>query len=167
MKKTQIITVTGRSNSGKTTLVEKLIREFNDQGMKISSIKSIRHDFDIDHPGKDSFRHKNAGAHSSAITNGKVFAVVSDNEEKLTPVDLAEKYFNDSDLVIIEGYKEGNTVKIEVIGDSKEEPLFLSGVDNIRAIVTDKDITAELPVFKRNDASGVAAWIGEMIGIRH
>ncbi|MDY6934270.1 MAG: molybdopterin-guanine dinucleotide biosynthesis protein B [Spirochaetota bacterium] len=158
-----IIAIVGRSNSGKTTLIEKLIHYFNMKGKKLSIIKHMKHEFDIDYEGKDTFRYKEAGAFSSLITNDMMFAIVSKIDDNSTPLDLAHNYLNDSDLVIIEGFREGNIFKIEVIGNSEEKPLYISGVENIAAIVTDQTIETELPIFQRNDIENIGKFIEEYI----
>lgn len=146
----QIISVTGRSGSGKTTLIEKMIVHYKSLGKKVSVIKSMRHDFDTDPEGKDTYRYRESGASASIITNGKKFALISEIDNEANPLELAKKFFSDSDIIIIEGFKEGDQKKIEVIGDSKETPLFYDD-KNIRILVSDKVLDTELPVFKRDD----------------
>lgn len=158
-----IISVIGRSNTGKTTLIEKLIRHFNTKGYKISIIKHMKHDFIIDHPGKDTWRYREAGAFASAISNDRRFALISDIDGTMPPLALAERFMEGADLVIIEGYKEGEVPKIEVIGDAPEPPLYLGGVRNIIALVTDRDLAADFPLFRRDDIEGVAAFIEDMV----
>jgi molybdopterin-guanine dinucleotide biosynthesis protein B len=157
----KIISVTGRSGSGKTTLIEKLIVHYKSLGKKVSVIKSMRHEFETDPAGKDTFRYRESGAFSSIITNGKKFALISEIDNDANPVDLAEKFFSDSDIIIIEGFKEGNQKKIEVIGDSKEAPLF-TGDKNIKFLVTDKSFETSLPVYKRDDIGGIIVAIEKL-----
>ena len=160
-----ILTIMGRTNSGKTTLIERLIGHFNQRGYKISIIKHMKHRFNIDHEGKDSFRYREAGAFSAIITNDEHFALVSDNVERLSPEALAGRYLGDSDLIIIEGHKYVALPKIEVIGDSEEPPLIESGVSGIIAIVSDTYAHPSLPCFKRDDIEGIAGFIArEIIG---
>ncbi len=154
MTNQKIITITGRSDSGKTTLIERLVKKYTGTGITVSVIKSMKHDFDIDYPGKDSFRYREAGSTATAITNGSKFAIMSRNSENLSPLEIAEKYFPDSDVILIEGFKEGTSAKIEVIGESSEDPLYLTN-DTVKLIVTDKDITTDLPCFKRDDIDGI------------
>ncbi len=160
-----IISIIGRSGSGKTTLIEKLIRHFSVRGHKIATIKHMRHEFDIDRPGKDTWRYREAGAHAVIITNDRDFALMSRNDSALESEALAEKYFSEYDLVIIEGEKEGSAPKIEVIGDSHEPPLFRSGTLDVAAVVTDSPLSAGVPVFVRNDAEGVASFIETLLGL--
>lgn len=157
-----IITVTGRSGSGKTTLVEKLIAYYKSAGRKVSVIKSMRHEFETDPAGKDTFRYRESGAFASIITNGKKFAYISEIDSGENPLDLAKKFFSDSDIVIIEGFKEGNVQKIEVIGDSEEHPLF-PGDGNIKILVTDKTFDTGLPVYRRDDIDGIARGIDKIL----
>lgn len=150
----KIISVTGRSGSGKTTLIEKMIVHYKSLGKKVSVIKSMRHDFDTDPRGKDTYRYRESGASASIITNGKKFALISEIENDANPMELAQKFFTDSDIIIIEGFKEGNQKKIEVIGDSMETPLFYEDM-NIRILVSDKVFDTDLPVFRRDDFDGI------------
>jgi len=157
-----IISVTGRSGSGKTTLIEKLIVHYKSSGKKVSVIKSMRHEFDTDPSGKDTFRYRESGASASIITNGRKFALISEITDGADPLDLAERFFSDSDIVIIEGFKEGNIQKIEVIGDSEESPMFGDDPD-IKILVTDIFLDTVLPVYRRDDIEGVAAEIEKVL----
>ncbi len=159
MKKQIIINIIGRSNSGKTTIVEKLVTHYRSKGKKVSALKSMRHDFDIDHPGKDSARYRDAGAFSAGITNGEKFAFVADIDEAISPMDIIKTFFKSSDIVILEGYREGDSPKVEVIGDSVENPLYQSGIKNIKILVSDRDIKSDLSLYKRNDIEGIIAAI--------
>lgn len=154
MAEQKIITVTGRSGSGKTTLIERLVNEYISEGKKVSVVKSMRHDFDVDREGKDTHRYKNAGAQSALITNGKKIALMADITDEETPLTLAAKYFSDYDIVIIEGFKEGETRKIEVIGDSEETPLFEND-SRVVMVVSDRNFSTDLPKFIRNDIRGI------------
>ncbi len=154
-----LITIVGRSGSGKTTLIEMLIEHFRSRGRKIAVIKHLRHDFDIDHPGKDTHRYRDAGAQAGAIMNEHELALMMSLETPLSPMQIVDRYFSGYDMVIVEGYREGATPKIEVIGDSEERPLFDSGVGGVIAVVTDRDIRADVPLFRRDDVIGVASLI--------
>lgn len=157
----KIITIIGRSGSGKTTLIEGLIKYFKASGLKISVIKHMKHDFEIDYEGKDTYRYKSAGATASLISNDRSFAIISDLDDSLSPVELARKYFAGSDIVIIEGYKEGDSPKIEVVGDSPEEPLYIKDA-HVIAVVCDKKQNTALPQFKRNNIEDIAVFVSEI-----
>ena len=151
----RIISITGRSGSGKTTLIEKLIVYYNSIGEQVSVIKSMRHDFETDPAGKDTYRYRESGARASLITNGKKFALISKIDAgDENPTDLAIRYFNKSDIIIIEGFKQGNFKKIEVIGDGSEPPLFMED-PGIKILVTDKSFDTPLPIYKRDDIPGI------------
>ncbi|HDP79938.1 MAG TPA: molybdopterin-guanine dinucleotide biosynthesis protein B [Spirochaetes bacterium] len=156
---TAIISITGRSGSGKTTLIEGLIGHFSEKGLKISIIKHLRHEFQMDHPGKDTWRYREAGAGGAAIMNESEFAVTGRHGGTLDPRTLAERFFPDADLVIIEGDRESAIDKIEVIGDSAEQPLYRSGIANIIALASDREIPSVLPLFKRDDVAGIGQFI--------
>ena len=163
-KKLPIVAIIGRSNSGKTTLAEKLINFFSDTGLRVLAIKHSHHNFEMDKKGKDSYRLKKAGAKTVAIVNDNMYAIVSDNENSLGPVDIAEKLISHNfDLIIIEGYKEAGIPMIEVVGDSKETALFTRGNKNIIAIASDNKPETSLPVFKRDDIKGIAEFIKDVI----
>ncbi|MCL2154756.1 MAG: molybdopterin-guanine dinucleotide biosynthesis protein B [Leptospirales bacterium] len=151
----RIISITGRSGSGKTTLIEKLIVYYNSIDENVSVLKSMRHDFDTDPVGKDTYRYRESGARASLITNGKKFSLISklDSSDE-NPIELAARYFNKSDIIIIEGFKQGNLKKIEVIGDSIEAPLFTED-PGIKILVTDKFFETSLPIYKRDDIQGI------------
>ena len=157
------IAIIGRSHSGKTTLIEGLIRHFKQKGRKISIIKHMKHDFQIDYRGKDSYRYREAGADSAVITNDRIYALISNDEKTASPLTLADRYLDDSDIIIIEGNKDTVSSKIEVIGDSKEPPLFESKVKDIIAIVSDKRVNTELPCFKRDEIKNIADFIEGML----
>ncbi|MGV7930731.1 MAG: molybdopterin-guanine dinucleotide biosynthesis protein B [Spirochaetota bacterium] len=158
-----IVSIVGRSGSGKTTLIEKLICHFNERGHKIAIIKHLRHDFDIDHPGKDTWRYRAAGCGGVAITNDREWAMVERLESPAGSVDLALRFFGGYDIVLIEGDKEADVFKIEVVGDSSEAPLFDSGTGNIVAVVSDRPVPGKLPRFARNDAAEVGRFIENLL----
>jgi molybdopterin-guanine dinucleotide biosynthesis adapter protein len=159
MGKSRILGIVGRSGSGKTTLIERLISRGKSDGIGISVIKHAKHDFNLGDNGKDTFRLREAGAKSVFITDDRRFALISDFEKPLSPVEIATYYLKgDSDLVIVEGFKLFELPKIEVIGNSGETPLY-KGIENVRALVTDRKIDADLPVFKRDDIDGIYRFI--------
>ena len=158
MKEQKIVTITGKSNSGKTTVIEKLIKHYSAMGLKVSVVKSMKHHFQIDHEGKDTFRYREAGVFSWAITNGEDYALFTKIDNPMSPLDIAQKNFPDSDIIFIEGFKEGETPKIEVIGSDTEEALFTKD-KLIMAVLTDLDIETSVPKFSRNDIEAAAEFI--------
>jgi molybdopterin-guanine dinucleotide biosynthesis adapter protein len=154
-----ILSIVGRSGSGKTTLIEGLIRYWGERGVEIAIIKHMKHDFRVDIPGKDTFRYREAGAALSIITNDRDFAVMGSNPERLTSVQIAERYCARFRLVLIEGDKEGDIPKIEVVGDSPEGPLHDAGIRAIVALICDSPLDDPRPRFRRDDITGVARFI--------
>lgn len=158
----QFIAIIGRSNSGKTTLIEKIVTHFTQKGYRIAVVKHTHHNFDIDHPGKDSYRFKEAGAHSVVLLNNEKFVLVSDIDNTLPPFEMVRKHIHDeTDLIIAEGFKGLDIPMIEVIGDSPEPPLYTKGIENISAIVTDKNPEIELQHFRRDDIENICNYIEE------
>ena len=117
-----IISVVGKSESGKTTLIEKLIPELKNRGYRIGTIKHAHHNFDMDKEGKDSWRHKAAGSETVVIVSPGKISIVKD--EDLERLEHLEKYFDGMDLVITEGFKREKMPKIEVCrAERNKEPL--------------------------------------------
>ncbi|MGM0501677.1 MAG: molybdopterin-guanine dinucleotide biosynthesis protein B [Bacillota bacterium] len=123
---TAMLAVVGWSNSGKTTFITKLIPELKQRGYKIATIKHNAHKFKIDKPGKDSWRHRQAGAETVVLSSVDKVAVIKEVEQEIKVKQLVEQYIADEfDLVIIEGYKTGDTPKIEVFRpESYEQPVL-------------------------------------------
>ncbi len=156
-----VIAIVGWKNSGKTTLVTKLIAEFVRRGLRVASLKHAHHIFEIDHPGTDSFRHRQAGASSVAVVSARRVALIREIE------DGAEPSFDDmlaalgpADLVIVEGYKSLPLKKIEVRRRQSNRDGDLAEVDpNVLAIAADYPVTAAVPVLDLNDAGGIADFV--------
>lgn len=155
-KKIQIFLIVGKSNSGKTTLMEKLIRELSARGFRVGSVKHAHDKFNFDKQGKDSWRHKNAGAVASLIVTDTKVALV---KEDTRPVE--EKFFHylgDMNLILVEGFKTFCLPKIEVFRKESphEAPLCLED-PNLVAFVTDTDIRpGEKPCFGLEDTRSLA-----------
>ncbi|MBT8490445.1 MAG: molybdopterin-guanine dinucleotide biosynthesis protein B, partial [Deltaproteobacteria bacterium] len=130
--------IVGKSNSGKTTLIEKLIPELKKRGYRVATIKHNRHGFDIDHEGKDSWRHKKAGAQMTVIASPIQVAVIEDTERDYGISDLIDNYIHDVDIVLIEGFKNNPYPKIEVFRDASEHELLYTPQNNYIAIASDK-----------------------------
>lgn len=149
-----IISVVGKSRSGKTTLIEKLIPELKRRGYRIGTVKHAFHKFEMDKKGKDSWRHKAAGAATVIVVAQDTLAMVKD--ESLNSLNDLEKYFDDMDLVITEGFKQKNKPKIEVCRAARNtEPLCRDNRDLI-ALVTDLKINLNVPAFGLEDIKGLA-----------
>lgn len=136
----------GFSGSGKTTLLEKVIPLLKQQGLCISVIKHAHHDFDIDRPGKDSFRHREAGAHEVMIASGYRWALMHELrlESEPTLEQLCAR-LSPCDLVLVEGFKFSDIPKLEVHRISTSHPLLYPDDPHIIAVVTDSKETLPLP----------------------
>ena len=154
---TPVICIAGRSQTGKTTLIEKLIPVLKNRGYRIGTIKHSHHIFEMDKTGKDSWRHKDAGAETVIIASpGKIAMVKSDHDGTL---DSLVDYFNDMDLVITEGYKGALKPKIEVIRADRHQQALLADDPNLVAVVTDVNLSVKVPVFGMEDIVQLADFI--------
>jgi molybdopterin-guanine dinucleotide biosynthesis adapter protein len=150
-----VLSIVGRSGTGKTTLLEKLVRELTGRGYKVGTIKHDVHGFDIDREGKDSWRHKNAGAAMTIISSPTKIALIKDVTFDAEIDQIVAKYVDDVDIVLTEGYKQSKKPKIEVFRKAAYDDLLCSGEDNIVAIATDSIHDLNVPQFNINDAQGL------------
>ena len=150
----------GRSNTGKTTVIEQLIPILVGKGLKVAVIKHHPHDFEIDIPGKDTYRYKQAGATMSILASPGKVAVVEDTETELTLEEIITRYIHDVNLLIVEGFKREEIPKIEVFQRKEGADMPVCAEDkNLIAVITDESIDTLLPVFARDDVGGVAEFI--------
>lgn len=154
-----IISIVGKSDSGKTTLIEKLVPELNSRGYRIATVKHDIHGFEIDREGKDSWRHKQAGAHTVVISSPNKVALIRDVEKDLSLEEIREKLIQDVDLIISEGYKKDVQPKIEVFRKEKHKELLCTEDDNFVAIVSSQKLDVGVPCFDLEDMKGVVDFI--------
>jgi molybdopterin-guanine dinucleotide biosynthesis protein B len=109
-----IVSIISKKGSGKTTLLEKLIPELGARGYRVGTVKHDIHGFDIDHEGKDTWRHKQCGAATVAISSPWKLSLIKDVEQEATLDDIVRAYFDDLDLVLTEGYKRAEKPQVEV-----------------------------------------------------
>lgn len=163
----KVIGVAGFKNSGKTTLVEKLVTELTRRGHRISTVKHAHHSFDIDHEGRDSFRHRKAGAAEVAVVSRSRWAIIHESRDEDEPSleDILTK-LAPCDLVIVEGYKRDSHHKIEVRNLGLDHP-HLAGEDpTVVAIAATGPVTlAPVPVFDRDDVGALASFIQQHMGL--
>jgi molybdopterin-guanine dinucleotide biosynthesis protein B len=148
-----VISVVGKSGSGKTTLIEKLIPELKKRGYRVGVIKHSSHGFSFDTKGKDSWRHKEAGADAVMVASAGKFAMVKENP--CDALDCLQPYFQDVDLVITEGYKKENKPKIEVIRKSRSSESVCGQNDHLIAVVTDTNVPVNIPKYNFDDAESL------------
>ncbi|MDH4226221.1 MAG: molybdopterin-guanine dinucleotide biosynthesis protein B [Deltaproteobacteria bacterium] len=162
MKTPPIISIVGLSGSGKTTLTEKVIAILAKKKYKVASIKHSCHPHPLDAKGKDSWRHKNAGAIRTVFAGPKAMQLITDVKGEKTPKEIAKEFFLGMDVVIVEGFLHSKTDKIEVVRKERSEEPVLTPKKGLVAIVTDIKGLAPFkntPVFDLNDAKSVAAFI--------
>lgn len=131
-----IISVVGKKNSGKTTLVERIITTLKSKGYKVGAIKHDAHQFEIDYPGKDSWKMTQAGADNVVIISSGQMGMIKRLDNEISIDEIVQQFLQDVDIVITEGYKRQNKPKIEVTSTGE---LSCSEDDNLFAIVFNKD----------------------------
>jgi molybdopterin-guanine dinucleotide biosynthesis protein MobB len=156
-----IFGIAGFKNAGKTTLVVDLIHELTGRGLTLATVKHAHHEFDIDHPGKDSHQHREAGAREVIIASSRRWAHIKELPDEAEP-ELAEllDHIGQVDLVLVEGYKHGAHPKLEVRRAGQDAPFLATSQSEIRAIVSDATIDdAPVPVLPRDDVPAIADFI--------
>ena len=158
----KIFGVTGWKNSGKTGLMERLITEFTARGLSVSSIKHAHHSFDIDHPGRESYRHRDAGARQVLLASRNRWALMHElrDEDEPSLGDLL-KQLSPVDLVLIEGYKRDRHPKIEAHRKETGQPLIAPEDETIVAVASDTSVTIDRPVLELNDTTSIANFIAQ------
>lgn len=169
MTTTPVFGITGWKNSGKTQLVTRLVSEFTARGLKVSTVKHAHHNFDIDKPGADSYRHREAGAVEVALVSGRRWALMHElRDEEEPPLSAILPRLAPCDLILIEGYKRENHPKIEARRTESADKGALAPEDaNILAIAADHPVPgSELPVYDLNDISGLADFISTHLDLK-
>ncbi len=166
---TPVFGITGWKNSGKTQLVTSLVREFTTRGFRVSTVKHAHHNFDIDKPGADSYRHREAGASEVALVSGRRWALMHElRSEEEPPLEAILARLAPCDLILIEGYKRESHPKIEARRTETTDRGPLSDSDpNILAVAADHSLPEErLPVFDLNDVPGMADFIQRHLDLK-
>jgi molybdopterin-guanine dinucleotide biosynthesis protein B len=156
--KPALVAIVGKSDSGKTTLVEKVVPELVKLGLRVGTVKHDAHSFEIDHPGKDSWRHGQAGAEAYCIASPERLAFIAKLEQELELVDIVNRFYDGFDIVVAEGYKRTAPHRVELfrVGAGHTEPLC--GPGEAIALVTDSDLQHEHR-FGLEDGAGIAAFL--------
>ena len=157
----------GWSGSGKTTLVEQVIAALSARGLVVSLVKHAHHSFDIDHAGKDSWRHRQAGCREVMVSSDQRWSLT--RELRGAPeagLDELLAHLGPCDLVLVEGFKRAAIPKIEVWRSVVAEPLLHPDDPRIVALATDTRVESALPQLDINDPEGVADFIVEHLGLR-
>lgn len=161
MNSRKVIGVAGFKNAGKTTLVERLVTELAARGFRVSTVKHAHHSFDIDHEGRDSFRHRKAGASEVAVVSRSRWAIVHElRSEEEPPLEAILAKLAPCDLVIVEGYKRDSHDKIEVRNLDLDHTKLAGDDPTVVAIAANGAVAgAPVPAFNRDDVSALADFI--------
>lgn len=156
----------GWSGSGKTTLIEKLIPLFVARGLKVTLVKHAHHTFDVDQPGKDSYRHRHAGCSEVLVTSSRRWALMHELRGAAEP-GLAEHLarLSPCDLVLVEGFKREPIPKLEVYRAEVGEPLLHPHDADIVAIASEQRLDTKLPQFNLNDHVAIANFVLNHVGL--
>ena len=150
----------GWSGSGKTTLIEQLIPRFVGHGLTVSLIKHAHHTFDVDHPGKDSYRHRQAGASEILVTSSRRWVLMHELRGSQEPsFDEQVKRISPCDLLLVEGFKFAPIPKLEVWRAETGEALLHPNDPHIIAVASDARVETKLPLLDLNDVAGIAKFI--------
>jgi len=156
----KVFGIAGFSGSGKTTLLEKLIPEFRSRGLRVSVIKHTHHRFDLDKPGKDSWRHREAGAEEVLVLSGDRWVLMHELRGEPEPsLEEQLQIMSDVDLVLIEGFKAAPVPKVEVHRPAHGKTPLWPENPHVVAVATDGAIEAPMPVLDLNDVVAVAQFI--------
>ncbi|MGF1619430.1 MAG: molybdopterin-guanine dinucleotide biosynthesis protein B [Rhodomicrobiaceae bacterium] len=161
--------ITGWKNSGKTTLTARLIAEFTARGFKVAAVKHAHHGFDVDQPGRDSHKFREAGAQEVAIGSAKRVAIMRELREEDEPeLDDIVARLDGPDLVLVEGYKRNGHAKIEVRRRESIQHDPLAGrIGGVVAVASDHDTdSGGLPLFALDDIAAMADFIASHLGLR-
>jgi molybdopterin-guanine dinucleotide biosynthesis adapter protein len=162
----RIYGVTGWKNAGKTGLMERLVAEITGRGFRVSTVKHAHHATEIDHEGRDSFRHRQAGAAQVLVSSPVRWALMTELRDTPEPAleDLLAK-MDPVDLVLIEGYKTAPHPKVEAHRTETGRPLLATTNQTIRAVASDAGPQIDLPVFDLNDTAAIADFILSEVGL--
>lgn len=162
----KVFGVTGWKNTGKTGLMERLVSAFTDMGFRVATLKHAHHRFDVDHPGKDSYRHRDAGAAQVLLSSTNRWALMGELRGAAEP-DLATHLarLDPADIVLIEGWKGENHPKIECQRRAANQPLIAAGDASICAIASDFPVDTALPQMNLDDTQTIAAFILDRLGM--
>lgn len=160
-----VVAFAGYSGSGKTTLVESLIPVLRQRGLRVSVVKHAHHSFDIDQPGKDTYRHRQAGAFEVVVASSNRLALIREFEQptRLSVHHLIAELYEGVDWVLVEGFKSSDLLKVEVWRAASGQPVRYPDDDFVVAIATDSPDqlpqTTLRPVLDLNDVNAVASWL--------
>lgn len=154
-----VVSIVGKSGSGKTTLIERVIPELTREGWRVATIKHSRRGFDIDREGKDSWRHREAGARMTVMASPDQVAVIENTEGELDIGELRDRYIHGVDIILSEGFKGNAYPKIEVFRAVLKREMLCSTDDNLIAVASDVPMEIGVPRLDIDDVPGIARLI--------
>lgn len=162
----RIYGVVGFKNAGKTGLMERLVAEITSRGFSVSTLKHAHHSFDVDHPGKDSYRHRHAGAHQVLLSSRARWALMTElrDSDELPLSDLLGQ-LDPVDLILVEGYKRDTHPKIEAYRAETNHPVLARNDPTVRAVASDCAMDITQPVFDLDNTTAIADFILSEVGL--
>lgn len=157
--------VIGWKNSGKTSLMERLVAEIAGRGFTVSTVKHVHHDVDLDQPGKDTWRHRAAGATEVVLAGARRYAILHEHRGDEPELGEVLARLAPVDLVLVEGYKRDAHPKVEVWRRETGHELIQTGDPLVRAVATDEALALPVPVLDLNDTAAVADFILAEVGL--
>ena len=164
----KVIGFAGWSGSGKTTLVEQVIGLLEERGLVVSLIKHAHHEFEIDHPGKDSYRHRHAGCREVLITSANRWAIMHElrGRDELTLAEALAQ-LSPCDLVLVEGFKHEPIPKIEIYRAAIGKPQLFPNDRHVIAVASDQPVATALPQLDLNQPAAIAEFIYSRLAAKH
>jgi len=156
---TPVVAFVGRSGAGKTTLLIKVIAELHERGLRVGSIKHSHHITEMDVEGKDSWRHKHAGAKRTLLVGPEQLQLIADHNSSPSPAELAGRYMDGMQLVLVEGFKDSPGDKIEVVRAERATLPLLRPEDGLVALASDIPVDLGVPRFGLDDVALIADFL--------
>ncbi|WP_322866574.1 molybdopterin-guanine dinucleotide biosynthesis protein B [Aquicoccus sp. G2-2] len=158
--------VTGWKNNGKTGLMERLVAHFTAAGLRVSTVKHAHHAFDVDQPGRDSYRHREAGAAQVLLASARRWALMSElRDDAEPPLEALLARLDPCDLVLVEGFKRAPHPKVEAHRGAAGKPLIAPDDPSVHAVASDVPLELDRPVFDLDDTSAIAGFIRREVGL--
>ncbi|MDG2096109.1 MAG: molybdopterin-guanine dinucleotide biosynthesis protein B [Paracoccaceae bacterium] len=162
----KVFGIVGWKNSGKTGLVERLVDDITNRGVTVSTMKHAHHNFDVDQKGKDSFRHRKAGAHQVLLSSDARWVLMTELRESLKPtIEEQLRKMDPVDLVLIEGFKTNDHLKIETYRSVTGQKLIAPSDKNIIAVATNDKVDTVVPTLNLDDTKTIADFVLKTVGL--
>jgi molybdopterin-guanine dinucleotide biosynthesis protein B len=156
-----IVSIVGKSDSGKTFLIEQLVSALTSRGYRIATIKHDVHGFEMDREGKDSWRHKQAGASTVIVSSPTKIAMIKEVEQEESLEWIRDTWIRDVDLILTEGYKRADYPKVEVSLFTASDELICAEQSRLVAVVSKHGVSLDVPVFSEEEIPRFVDWVEE------